>query len=200
MVSYKVLTTFLQLLFPQSLLPFRREPPVTIPTCHIDVQVNRFFPHTAKLWNSLPIECFPLTCDLSGLKSRINRHLLTVVLSTQISCMLQSFCASFVLHASQRLFSLTWSESQLKKNTTKGYKDITKPFPLNKAMKHNKARLGSNNPKIIVAFYIISLSLAKGRSANYPITLNPISLVIQVIQAINCDCNIAVLSASVFYC
>ena len=67
-------------------------------------------------------------------------------------------------------------------------------------MKHNKARLGSNNPKIIVAFYIISLSLAKGRSANYPITLNPISLVIQVIQAINCDCTIAALSASVFYC
>ena len=25
------------------------------------------------------IECFPLTCDLSGFKSRINRYLLTVV-------------------------------------------------------------------------------------------------------------------------
>ena len=30
------------------------------------------------LWNSLPIECFPLTYGLSGFKSRINRHLLTV--------------------------------------------------------------------------------------------------------------------------
>ena len=51
---------------------------VTIPRCYKDVYVNSFFPHTAKLWNSLPIECFPLTHDLSGFKSRINRHLLTV--------------------------------------------------------------------------------------------------------------------------
>ena len=33
---------------------------------------------TARLWNSLSMECFPLTYDLSGFKSRINRHLLTV--------------------------------------------------------------------------------------------------------------------------
>ena len=51
---------------------------VTIPRCYIDVYVNSFFPWTAKLWNSLLIECFPLTYDLSGFKSRINRHLLTV--------------------------------------------------------------------------------------------------------------------------
>ena len=51
---------------------------VTIPRCYKDVYVNIFFPRTAKLWNSLPIECFPLTCDLTGFKSRINRHLLTV--------------------------------------------------------------------------------------------------------------------------
>ena len=38
---------------------------------------NSFFPCTAKLWNSLPIEYFPLTYDLSGFNSRINRHLLT---------------------------------------------------------------------------------------------------------------------------
>ena len=30
---------------------------------------NSFFPRTARLWNSLPIECFPLTYDLSGFKS-----------------------------------------------------------------------------------------------------------------------------------
>ena len=51
---------------------------VTIPRCYKDVYVNSFFPRTAILWNSLPIEYFPLTYDLSGLKFRINRHLLTV--------------------------------------------------------------------------------------------------------------------------
>ena len=33
---------------------------------------------TANLWNSLPIEYFPLTCDLSGFRSKVNRYLLTV--------------------------------------------------------------------------------------------------------------------------
>ena len=50
---------------------------VTIPRCYKDVYVNSFCPHTARLWNSLPIECFPLTYDLSGFKSRINGYLLT---------------------------------------------------------------------------------------------------------------------------
>ena len=47
---------------------------VNIPRCYKDVYVNSSFPCTARLWNSLPIKCFPLTYDLSGLKSRINRH------------------------------------------------------------------------------------------------------------------------------
>ena len=51
---------------------------VTIPKCYKYVYINSFSPCPAKLWNSLPIECFPLTYDLSGFKSRINRHLLTV--------------------------------------------------------------------------------------------------------------------------
>ena len=51
---------------------------VIIPRCYKDVYVNSSFPCAAKLWNSLPIECFPLTYDLSGFKSRINRHLLIV--------------------------------------------------------------------------------------------------------------------------
>ena len=53
---------------------------VNIPRCYKDVYVNSFFPRTTVsfLWNSLPIECFPLTYDLSGFKSRINRYLLTV--------------------------------------------------------------------------------------------------------------------------
>ena len=51
---------------------------VTIPRYYKDVYVNNFFPRTARLWNSLSIECFPLTYDLNGCKSRINRYLLTV--------------------------------------------------------------------------------------------------------------------------
>ena len=51
---------------------------VIIPRCYKDVYVNSFFPRTARLWNSLPIKCFPLTYDISGFKSRINRYLLTV--------------------------------------------------------------------------------------------------------------------------
>ena len=51
---------------------------VTIPRCYNGFYVNSFFPRTAGLWNSLPIECFPLIFDINGFKSRINRHLLTV--------------------------------------------------------------------------------------------------------------------------
>ena len=51
---------------------------VTIPRCYKDVYVNSFFLRTARLWNSLPTECFPLTYDLSGFKSRIDNYLLTV--------------------------------------------------------------------------------------------------------------------------
>ena len=47
----------------------------SVTRCYQDVYVNSFFPHTAGPWNSLPIECFPLTYDLNGFKSRINRHL-----------------------------------------------------------------------------------------------------------------------------
>ena len=36
---------------------------VTIPRCYNNVYVNSFFPHTARLWTSLPIEGFPLTYD-----------------------------------------------------------------------------------------------------------------------------------------
>ena len=44
----------------------------------IVLYVKSFFPHTAWLRNPLPIECFPLTDDLNGFKSRIDRHLWTV--------------------------------------------------------------------------------------------------------------------------
>ena len=32
---------------------------VNIPRCYINVYVNSFFPYTARLWNSLPIERMP---------------------------------------------------------------------------------------------------------------------------------------------
>ena len=51
---------------------------VIIPTCYKDVYVNNFFPSTARPWNYLPIECFPLTYDLSGFKTRVISYLLTV--------------------------------------------------------------------------------------------------------------------------
>ena len=51
---------------------------VTIPSSYKDVYVNSVFLRLARLRNSLPLECFALTYDLNGFKSRINRHLLTV--------------------------------------------------------------------------------------------------------------------------
>ena len=46
---------------------------VTIPRCYKDVHVNSFFPQTAKLWNYLLIECFPLTNYLSGFMSSLKK-------------------------------------------------------------------------------------------------------------------------------
>ena len=40
---------------------------ITIPRCYRDAYVNSFFRRTARLWNSLPRECFPLTYNLNGL-------------------------------------------------------------------------------------------------------------------------------------
>ena len=51
---------------------------VTIIRCSKDGYVNSFFPRTAELWTSLPIECFPVSYDLNGFISSTNRHLLTV--------------------------------------------------------------------------------------------------------------------------
>ena len=48
---------------------------VIIPRYYKNVYVSSFIPRTARLWNYLSIECFPLTYDLN---SRISRHLLTV--------------------------------------------------------------------------------------------------------------------------
>ena len=55
-----------------------RDFPVIIPRCYKGVYVGSFFPRTARLWNYLLIECLPLTYNLNGFKSSINRHLLIV--------------------------------------------------------------------------------------------------------------------------
>ena len=44
---------------------------VTISRCYKDVNVNSFFPRKAKLWNSVPIECFPLTYNLMVLSAEL---------------------------------------------------------------------------------------------------------------------------------
>ena len=46
-----------------------REYSVTIPRCYKDIYVNSLFRCTARLWNSVPIEWFPLTYDLKWFKS-----------------------------------------------------------------------------------------------------------------------------------
>ena len=45
---------------------------VTISRCYKDVYVNSFFPRTVRLWNSLPIEYFPMTYELSCWKECIS--------------------------------------------------------------------------------------------------------------------------------
>ena len=40
---------------------------VIIPRCYNEFYANRIFSRTTSLWNYLPIECFPLTYDLSDL-------------------------------------------------------------------------------------------------------------------------------------
>ena len=48
---------------------------VTITGCYKDVYLNSPFRRTPRLWNSLLAECFPLTYNLNGFKSRVNRHI-----------------------------------------------------------------------------------------------------------------------------
>ena len=50
----------------------------TIHRCYKEVYINSFFPCTARHWNSLPIEYFPLAYNLNSFTSRINRHILTL--------------------------------------------------------------------------------------------------------------------------
>ena len=48
---------------------------VSVPKANTVRYSNSFFPHTAALWNSLPVSCFPLSYNLSQFKRNVNRHL-----------------------------------------------------------------------------------------------------------------------------
>ena len=48
---------------------------VTVPRCYKGVYVNSFSPSKARLLNSWPAECFPLTCGLNSFNSRVKKHL-----------------------------------------------------------------------------------------------------------------------------
>ena len=86
---------------------------VTIPRCYKDVYVNSFFPCTARLWNSLPIECILLTFDLSGFTSRINRHWFFLNRFFVICFLLTLYLIVAVQPA--------WTECQFKKNLKNEY-------------------------------------------------------------------------------
>ena len=59
----------------------------TIPRCCKDAYVSSCFPRSAILWNSLSIECFPLTYDLNGFKGCVCYILLVCFL-----CLKESTC------------------------------------------------------------------------------------------------------------
>ena len=89
---------------------------VTIPRCYKDVYVNSFFPCTARLWNSLPIECFLLTYNLNGFKSRISRHLLNCrFFQKRFPVFFNLFVILFLVTPCIAVAVQSWSESQFKK-------------------------------------------------------------------------------------
>ena len=69
---------------------------VTIDIWYQDI--NSFFPHTARLWNSLPIECFSLTYNLSDFKSRIDRNKFSVCFNVFVLLFLVTPCLVVAVH------------------------------------------------------------------------------------------------------
>ena len=88
------------------------------PRCYKDFYVNSFFPRTARLWNSLPAECFPLTYDINDFKSRVNRHFFPDRSFLYSFPLWFSFFFSFSCNSIPRSCCsvFAWSETQLKKN------------------------------------------------------------------------------------
>ena len=93
--------------------------PITITRCVKDVYVNSFFPHIANLWISLSIEYFPLIYDLNGFKSRINEPFNCRLFLNRFSICFDLFVLLFAVTPCLvvAVFSLAWSESQLKKKS-----------------------------------------------------------------------------------
>ena len=48
---------------------------IEIPNFHKTLYSSSFFPRTARLWNSLPSDCFPSDCDLQSFKYNVNQYL-----------------------------------------------------------------------------------------------------------------------------
>ena len=73
---------------------------VTIPRYYNNVYFNSFFLKAARLWNSLPVECFPSTYNLNGFKSRINRYHLQALSHEVCNHMgLPKHCLNLLRHA-----------------------------------------------------------------------------------------------------
>ena len=69
---------------------------VIVSTYYKDLYVKSFFPCTVRLWNSVPVACFPLPYDLNGLNTSVNRHFLSLgFFYTAFVCVCSFFCSSF---------------------------------------------------------------------------------------------------------
>lgn len=65
------------------------------PKCYKDGYVKSFFLRTTAIWNSLPVEYFPLTYDPNCSKFRVNRYLIFISFFDQRSSELFLFAFSF---------------------------------------------------------------------------------------------------------
>ena len=77
---------------------------VTIPRYYEDVYVNSFFLGTARLWNSLPIKCLPLTNVLNGFNPSNN----LLALSLETYFLLNRFPVCFILFVLLLLLVIPW--------------------------------------------------------------------------------------------
>ena len=68
---------------------------IQIPNFHKTFYSASFFPRTARLWNSLPSDCFPSNYDLQSFKSNVNQYLSVFVRSVPslllASCLVVAF-------------------------------------------------------------------------------------------------------------
>ena len=74
-----------------------------------------FFPCTVRLWNSLPLECFPLTYNINGINLELTSTFYLWVLSTDISCMPQLFYTSFSCYLQKKRVNIGYGTFFIKK-------------------------------------------------------------------------------------